>query len=258
MDDGAAHTATKLVAVERRLGRADIAPVVGVKDGVAHVFKDRAMPIIGSGFGQHVNDAVGEAAVLGAIAVGLDAEFLYGIGVGRNVAGIAKSRYVRGDIGVVVHRAGGAIHAAVDQGALLRVAQSYAGSIVFLHAGRQSQERINVAVDQRQRSYLLGLHGAANLRVGDVDQGKRVVDFHGRAGGAGLQAHIGLRDLGDFKHEAGADLFLEIWSRHFELIVADGKKFEPVCALVVGLGDVTGVGISVNRCNLRAGNHGTD
>src|SRR5713226_8576777 len=102
------------------------APRGGIENGVAHVFKERAVPIIGAGFGEHVDDAVGKTAIFGAIAVGLHAEFLYGIGVGRNVAGIAQPSYVGATIKVVVHRAGAAIHTAVDQGALLGVAQSYA------------------------------------------------------------------------------------------------------------------------------------
>src|SRR5712691_10476423 len=109
MDNGAAHTAAKLVAVQGRFGRGGIAPVVGVKHGVAHIFKERAVPTVGARLGEHVDDTVGKAAILGAIAVGLDAEFLDGIGVGRNIAGIAQPGYVGAAIEVVVHRASTAI-----------------------------------------------------------------------------------------------------------------------------------------------------
>src|SRR5260370_3016977 len=181
-----AYAAAELVAVQRRglglrgitgIGRSKT-PIIGVEHGVTHILEERAVPVIGARLGEHVNDAVGKAAILGAIAVGLDAEFLHRIGTRKNVAGIAQSGHVVAAVEVVVHRAGAAIDTAVNQGALFGIAQGNTAGVVFLHAGGQRQERINVAVDQWQSRNFLVLHGAADLGVGDVDERQGVATFN--------------------------------------------------------------------------------
>ena len=67
----------------------DIAPIVSVKYRITHVLKERTMPIIGARLGEHIDDAIGVAAILGAVAVGLYAEFANGIGTRQDVASVA-------------------------------------------------------------------------------------------------------------------------------------------------------------------------
>src|SRR4029079_11638300 len=105
------------------------------------------------------DDAARETAVFGVIAVRLDLEFLDGVWIRQDVARIAQRRHVDAAVQVVVHRSRAAVGAAVDQRALFgesqyqrtRTRRGRSDAIVVgLHARREIQERVNVAVHQRQ------------------------------------------------------------------------------------------------------------
>ena len=116
--DGAAEGAAELVAVQRRGGERE--PRIGVQVVVAEELEQRAVKLVAAGARDDVDHAAGEASVFGAVAVGHHAELFHRVGIGRDVAGVAQAGHVGAAIQVVVHRAGAAIHAAVDHGALFR------------------------------------------------------------------------------------------------------------------------------------------
>ena len=149
------------------------APVLGVQRPVAQVLEGRAVVRVGARLRDDVDDAAGETPVLRVVAVGLDLEFLDGVRIGQDVAGVAQPRHVDAAVEVVVHRAGAAVGAAVDQRALLGKAEhERAGGgrggrdavVVGLHARREVQQRVDVAVDQRQALDRGGVDGPRDLR----------------------------------------------------------------------------------------------
>ena len=99
MQDWAADGSAELVAFQgianlnqrrggRRLG---VAEVVGcIQVSVADVLEEIAVPLVGSGLGDYVDDAAGVLAVLCAVVAGLDAELLERVrhGEGRADVGI--------------------------------------------------------------------------------------------------------------------------------------------------------------------------
>ena len=52
------------------------------------------MKLVGAGLGKHVDDATGKTSILRIVAVGLDSEFLDGIRVGQDVAGVSQVGHV--------------------------------------------------------------------------------------------------------------------------------------------------------------------
>src|SRR5262249_41336057 len=119
----AADCGAELVAAQRRLGQLRV-PFIGVEYVVAQELKDRAVKLVGTRLGQHVDDATGKAAILRVVTVGLNTELLDGVRVGQYVGGIPQVGHVDAAVKIVVHRAGAAVGATVDQGALLRKAQN--------------------------------------------------------------------------------------------------------------------------------------
>ena len=79
------------------------APVIGIEHGVAQVLKGRAVKLVGAGLGEYVDDATGEAAILCVVTAGLNPEFLNGIWVGQDVAGVAQAGHIVAAIEVVVY-----------------------------------------------------------------------------------------------------------------------------------------------------------
>ena len=57
--------------------------VAGIEDVVADELPDRAVKAVGAGFGEHVDDAAGDDAKLGAVDVGLNFELLHGVDDGK-------------------------------------------------------------------------------------------------------------------------------------------------------------------------------
>src|ERR1700746_2014465 len=105
------------------------------------------MPLVGAGLGDDIDDAVREAAVLGAVVVGLDAELIDGVGVGLHVAGVAETGHIGAAIKVVAGETGvGDLYAAVDEHLLLRIAEREALG-VGLHARDEREKIVDVAVD---------------------------------------------------------------------------------------------------------------
>ncbi len=103
--------------------RADDPQSLALNSSGAQEIEDRAVILVRPRLGDDVDDAAGETAVFHAVAVGLDLELLNGVRVGQDVAGVAQPGHVDAAVEVVVHRAGAAVGAAVDQRALLGVAE---------------------------------------------------------------------------------------------------------------------------------------
>jgi len=115
--------------------------------------------LVGAVFGDHVDDATRKTAIFCIVGIGLNFEFLDGVRVGQDIAGISKVGHVDAAIEVVVHRARSAVGAAVDQCSLFGIAKNKRtrpggcgcnAVIVGLHTRCQIKERINIALDKRK------------------------------------------------------------------------------------------------------------
>src|SRR5258708_37869838 len=119
---GAADGPAKPVAVQGR-SRKLVAPIVGIKHGVLHKLKQRAVELVGSRFGEYVDYTAGKPAIFGIVVVGLDPEFLHRVGIRKYVSGIAQSSDIDSTVQIVVQRARASLHAAAEQCALLGIAE---------------------------------------------------------------------------------------------------------------------------------------
>ena len=79
------------------------APRVGIEVCVAQKLEQRTVNLIGAGLREDVDDTAREASELGVIVVGHDAELFHGIGIRRDVAGVAEACHVRSAIEKIVH-----------------------------------------------------------------------------------------------------------------------------------------------------------
>src|SRR5207253_8428266 len=93
-------------------------------DLITHEFEQRTVKIVRAGFRDYGHDTARKAAVLGVVVVRFHPEFLDRIRVRKDVPGIAQSGHVRAAVQVITYRSGAAVHSAVNQGPLLRVAQN--------------------------------------------------------------------------------------------------------------------------------------
>src|SRR5882757_5872280 len=107
------------------------------------------MELVRSRLCEYVHYATREPAILGIVVVGLDPEFLHRVRIWKYVAGIAQARNINSAIQIVIDGTGAAIHAAIDQRALLGISKNNA-VVVSLYPRRQVQERIQVPIYDRQ------------------------------------------------------------------------------------------------------------
>ena len=61
------------------------------------------MKLISAGLGKYVDNATREPAILCVVTIGLNTEFLNGIGIRQDVAGVAQAGHVVAAIEIVVY-----------------------------------------------------------------------------------------------------------------------------------------------------------
>ena len=161
--DGASGLLLAVVGLEGEEG-------VGCAEGaVTKEVESSAVPVIGSGLGDDVDDSAAGASEFGAVRIGGDAEFLYDFSgelVGSTVASASL-----GEEGVVEV-------AAVDQEAVVESAQAAEGEIAVGRGG----EAAGVLRDAGRKQHEIGEAAAVD---GEIRDGA-FVDHAGDGGGLGF------------------------------------------------------------------------
>ena len=239
--DGAANGGSALllaaVGFERhhRIGRTESA--------VADVIQSAAVPVVGAGFGDDVDDCAASASQLGTGGIGGDAKLLHDF-VGELVGGAIKAASL-GEEGIVEV-------AAVDEEAVLESAKAAEGKIAVGGGGKVA----GILRDAGREQHEVGEAASGEGEIGDgafVDEG---VDGAGigvnepRCAGDGdvfLKAGDGEME---FKFGGGADIDVKLRRNLWGHAVGDGaggviagrQEFERESALGVRRGRVTGAG----------------
>ena len=113
------------------------------------------------------------------------------------------------------------------------------------HAGREIEQRIDVAVDDGEVDDLRVIHGASDARVGGVHQWGVGGDRNALGKRADFQHGIYARGAVDVQHHAGLRELLEIRGVHLHPVGTRGQQPDGVPAGVVGSGLAAEVGIHV-------------
>src|SRR5262249_34603490 len=191
--DWSSESESELVANERwfdassRLEEAD-----GIEHGIAMIFPQTAVKLIGPGAVRCVDHGAGAASEFRAISVGLDLELLDG--VRRDLDDLARKALIAGAIRIVVD--------AIQQEVIDRIAQpvDVEGGFApgsrdavlrrFAHAGGQ-QRKVGVgpAVERKVHD-LLALYNLASNAGISFEQSHAGRDYNAFAHGAGLHCQI--------------------------------------------------------------------
>ena len=159
-----------LIAIQRVLrgGRAGRRPSLGVQRFVAKELEHRAAILVGPRLGHDVDDAGRITAVFGPVTAGDDAEFLDRLRVRRGVAGAAQAGGVVAAIELEIDRADLRLLRAVDRRRLFGAAERVRRVVAGDTAG-DAQQRIEVAIDERQIEDLVLAHGARQRGGGGLN-----------------------------------------------------------------------------------------
>src|SRR5690348_3978390 len=98
--DRAAGAASELIALEEVMCWRE--EVAGIQVAVAQKLEGAAVQLVGAGFGDHVDNRAGAAAVLGAVAVGLNAELLHRIRIWEGIVHIGVVVLVAAAVQIVI------------------------------------------------------------------------------------------------------------------------------------------------------------
>jgi hypothetical protein len=210
------------------------------------------METVGTGFGDDIDDTAAGAAELRVVIICLYAEFLYGVRIRDDVARITEHRHVDSAVQIIANRSGAAVHAPVDQGALLGITQHDA-ILRRLNAGSQLQQRVDVPVDDGQADNFGILDQPSNRDIFGVYQ--RCGRFHAYdlRHRSDLQRGVRAARLVHVEHNSRLHELLEPVRRNFERIIADGQKFDPIFAVTIGLRASREPGVLVRGGSLSAG-----
>ena len=166
--------------------------IVGAGDGVAVVFVERAVEIVGAALGDESDLSAGGTAAIGVVVGGGDAKFLHGVeGDGEHGSeGVAAGLVIdvdaiESDVALVaaraVDRAAAAIEVLVDVGAVAGVGD----------AGLKREEIRDVAGFDGQLLDLVLVEGGAQRGVGGIEGHGLGGNFDGLGGGADVQSNVG-------------------------------------------------------------------
>src|SRR5208337_323666 len=126
----------------------------GAKSAVANVIETGAVPVVGAGLGDNVDDGAAGASLLRAVGIGGDAELLDDF-VGELVGGAVKTASL-GEEGVVEV-------AAIDEEAVLKSAQAAERKIAISGGG----ERARILRDAGREEHEIGKAAAVEGEIGD-------------------------------------------------------------------------------------------
>jgi hypothetical protein len=241
--------------VRSRLRGPPNAPSLRVQLLVAEELEGRAAELVGPRLGDDVDDAGGIAAVLGGVVVGDDAELLHRLGVRRRVAGAAQAGGVVAAVELKADAADLRLLGAVDRRQLLGTAERV-GVVVARDAAGDRQERVDIAIDERQIQHLVLADAARERRRAGLDErciGDHRYDFLHRPG---PERRVDARVAPDVEHDARLHEVLEAGEGDLDLVAADRQERQRVVALGVGDGRARLLRVDVGGGHCRAGNGG--
>ena len=228
--DGAAESGAKLILLV--IGNDGIEEAFGVEDFIAEEFVEVAVNLIGSGFGDDVDDRARVAAVFRVEGIGEDTKFVDGIGRRLDGRGVHKDVV---SIAAIHHVIVGAASAAVHgNDARIVTTVEKIGAELRLHARLQLEELVGIAGIERELADGTIRHDGAELRGGGVNHGRSSGDFDALRGRAKLQGDIDIEDLIEVQNDAFVDVFLEALLVDVDFVAADGDLDEAVVAVFSG------------------------
>ena len=233
--DRPAKRAAVLVAIERVVGRwcARRHPPRSVQLLVAEELERGAVEHVRPGFRDHVHDSRRVASVLCRVAVGQHPELLDRFRVGRRVPRAAETGRVVPSIQLEVDRAHLRPAGTVDRGQLLRPAERVR-VVVAGNAAGETQQRIQVAVDEREVQHFVLTHRSRERRGCRVHERRVPRDRHGFADVAELNRGVDPGVASDLEDDARLREILEAGQRDDDHVVPDGEEPQRVLAGLVG------------------------
>src|SRR5262245_22920680 len=121
------------------------------------------MDRVRSGLCHDVDHACSKSAELRAVAIRDDTEFLHGIGIWQRISGVPKSRGVIATVEVIADRSRSSGRT-IDHANLGRASQRVC-RIRLIHAGRECEKRVKIAIHEREREDLLVIDGVTHAGV---------------------------------------------------------------------------------------------
>ena len=235
LDNRPAKGAAELVSIERIVGRRCTRwhPARRVQLLVAEELEGGAVAHVGAGLRHHVHDSRRIASVLRRVAVGQHAELLNGFRVWRRVPGTAKTGGVVPAIQLEVDGAHLRPARAVDGGQLLRSTQRVRVLVAGDAAG-ETQERIQIAVDERKIEHLVLSHDPRERRRCGIDERRVAGDGHRFVDRTELNRGIDSGVATDLEHDAGLREILEAGHGDHDHVVPHRKQPQRVLAGLVG------------------------
>ena len=252
-DDGPAHYAAKLVAMEHVVFCLE--EVAGVHRAGPHELEQVAVQLVRAGLGHDVHGAAGMQSVARGQSVGLDAELLQGVREGEGEVYVGECVVVVATIEQVVERV-----------ALRTEHRDYDRTIKTL-ASRHVAGRLDggPAGEQHQRCRLAPVQGKlqdASL-VDDLGDGvargfgHRGLGRHFDAVGhrADLQRHIEQDAVADLQQNPGLDGRLKVLAFHFQPVGAYRQIAQAVLATLIGGCGTREPCVGLDGLHVRAGHH---
>ena len=210
------------------------------------------MPRPCAGLGDDVDDAGGISAVLSGEVVGDDAEFLHRFRIRRGISGAAQACRVVAAVELEVDRSDLRFLRAVDRRQLFGTAERVR-VVVARHAAGGIEQRVEIAIDQRQVQHFILIDASRQRRRCGIDERRiandryrlrDVTGFDGRVD-AGVAAHL--------EHDARLRKCLEAGERDVDFVVAERQQSQRVLTRLVGDRIARGLRIDVGRRHRRAG-----
>ena len=185
------------------------------------------------GFRDHVHDSRGVASVLCRVAVGQHPELLDRFRVGRRVPRATEAGRVVPAIQLEVDGAHLRPAGPVDCGQLLRPTERVR-VVVAGNAAGETQERIQVAVDEREVQHLVLTHGPRERRGDSVHERRVPCDRHRFVDVAELNRGVDPGVASDLEDDARLREILEAGHGDDDHVVPDGKQPQGVLARLIG------------------------
>jgi hypothetical protein len=250
---GPAEGGAELIAAQGILGGRHTrgGPSLRIELLIAEELEGGSVELVGARLGHDVHDTRGIAAVLGGIAVREHAELLHRFRVRRGVARAAQARGVVAAVELEVDAAHLGAARTIDGGQLFGTAERV-GVVVARHAARETQERVQVAIDEGEVQDLVLADGAGERGGRGLHERRVGHDRNRFRQGAEVDDGVDARVAADLKDDSTARIGLEAGHAHHQHVVAHGQQTQGVLA-----GGVRGGRARVLRARVGGGDRGS-